>query len=97
MYWAQSAVEDLQQLSSRQSRLALRLVLGVRQFGSGARADLKKLEGSSRWRLRVGEWRVFLSLEDERAYIHGFSDRQDALAPSRHDSCISIRAVVMCC
>lgn len=78
LYWDQAAVEDLLQLSARQTRLALRLALGVRQFGSGVRVDFKKLEGSNRWRLRVGEWRVFISLEDDRAFIHGFSDRQDA-------------------
>ena len=71
-------MEQLQQLSSRQPRLALRLVLGVREFGSGARVDLKKLEGVERWRLRVGAWRVFMSIEDDRAFVLGFSDRQDA-------------------
>jgi mRNA-degrading endonuclease RelE of RelBE toxin-antitoxin system len=77
--WYQSAVEDVQRLAARNSRQATRIVLAVREFGSTGRGDLKKLAGAEDWRLRAGEWRIFLRLlPDATAHVTGFSDRQDA-------------------
>jgi|KBSSwiStaDraftv2_1062776.scaffolds.fasta_scaffold768128_2 mRNA-degrading endonuclease RelE of RelBE toxin-antitoxin system len=77
--WYQSAVEDIQQLSARNSRQATRIVLAVREYGHTGRGDMKKLSGSQEWRLRAGHWRIFMRLMgDGTAHITGFSDRQDA-------------------
>ena len=43
-----------------------------------SRGDFKKLKGIVEWRLRVGDWRVFLNLDGPHAYVVGMSDRQDA-------------------
>ncbi len=78
VYWHQTATEEIAQLAARNSRQATRILIAVREFGAGSRGDLKKLQASDRWRLRVGDWRVALSLEGASAYVLGVSDRQDA-------------------
>ena len=53
-------------------------MLVLRDFGQNSRGDVKKLQGSTDWRLRVGDWRIFLKLDGEVAWVLGISDRQDA-------------------
>jgi len=53
-------------------------MIAVRTFSQGGRTDLKKLSGSERWRIRVGDWRVVIRLVGEVAYVVSISDRQDA-------------------
>lgn len=50
----------------------------MRQYGNEGRGDIKKLKGIVEWRLRVGDWRVFLNLDGPLAYVVGMSDRKDA-------------------
>jgi hypothetical protein len=50
----------------------------VRIFGAGGRTDLRKLEGSERWRIREGDWRIIVRLAGDAAYVLGVTDRQDA-------------------
>jgi len=78
IYWYHSAVELVLQLSARNSRQATRIALAPRNFGASGTADIKKLEGSDRWRLRAGDWRIFLRLDGPEAWVVGLSDRQDA-------------------
>jgi mRNA-degrading endonuclease RelE of RelBE toxin-antitoxin system len=65
-------------LASRTSRQATRILLAIREFATSGRGDLKKLQGSERWRLRVGDWRIGLKLEGDIAWILDVADRQDA-------------------
>lgn len=76
--WYHVAVEQILMLSARNTRQATRLMLALRDFGNGSRGDLKKLKGTNDWRLRTGDWRIFLKLDGELAGVFGLSDRQDA-------------------
>ncbi len=76
--WYQKAVEDLQQLTVRNTRQATRLSLAVREYAQTGRGDTKKLQGSDEWRLRTGDWRIFLRFVGWEVHVTGFSDRQDA-------------------
>ena len=53
-------------------------MLTLRVFGNTGKGDLKKLGGSNDWRLRSGDWRIFLKLDGDVAWVFGISDRQDA-------------------
>jgi mRNA-degrading endonuclease RelE of RelBE toxin-antitoxin system len=77
-YWHHPAVESIAMLASRNSRQATRILLAIREFATSGRGDLKKLQGSERWRLRVGDWRIGLKLEGDIAWILDVADRQDA-------------------
>ena len=61
---APRARKELAALPQRERRaIATALDQLTRDFGS---ADVKKLSGqSARWRLRVGRWRVILTLDNE--------------------------------
>ena len=76
--WYHSVVEELHHLSARQPKVATRILVALRELGNGRRSDLKKLQGSEDWRLRVGDWRVILRIDGLTIYVLGFSDRQDA-------------------
>jgi mRNA-degrading endonuclease RelE of RelBE toxin-antitoxin system len=39
---------------------------------------LKKLKGRDDWRLRAGDWRIFLEFFEKTVHVTGISDRQDA-------------------
>ena len=76
--WHHEAVEQIVQLAARNSRQATRILLALRDFGSTSKGDLKKLRGSEEWRLRSGDWRIFLKLDGPIAWVLGLTDRQDA-------------------
>ena len=76
--WYHAAVEDLQHLTVRNQRQATRIALAVRELGNTGRGDLKKLSGRGDWRLRVGDWRIFLEYVGADIHVTGISDRQDA-------------------
>lgn len=76
--WYQAAVEQIVHLSARNSKQATRIILALRDFGNSSRGDLKKLAGSDEWRLRSGDWRIFLKIEGDVAWVFGLSDRKDA-------------------
>ena len=78
VFWHHSATEAIVQLAARNAKQATRILIAVREFGSGSRGDLKKLAGSDDWRLRVGDWRVILQFINDRAFVSEVSDRQDA-------------------
>jgi mRNA-degrading endonuclease RelE of RelBE toxin-antitoxin system len=77
--WLQSAVDDLADLFDQNRRQARRVVVTVRTFGRDGRGDFKKLQGpADEWRLRIGDWRAFVQLEQTRAYITRIDNRRDA-------------------
>jgi mRNA-degrading endonuclease RelE of RelBE toxin-antitoxin system len=77
--WYQDAVEEIQQLSARNSRQATRIVLAVRELGRSGRGDMKKLaDHAGVWRLRAGDWRVFFRFVGPAGHVTGIRDRQDA-------------------
>jgi mRNA-degrading endonuclease RelE of RelBE toxin-antitoxin system len=77
--WLQAAVDELFELAARDARQARRTLTTVRSFGRDGRGDLKKLQsGNPEWRLRAGNWRVFLVLERSRAYVTRIDNRRDA-------------------
>ncbi|HML99491.1 MAG TPA: hypothetical protein PKD75_13540 [Tepidiformaceae bacterium] len=78
LLWYHAGVEQVVQLSARNARQATRIMVALRDFANTGKGDLKKLSGSSDWRLRSGDWRVFLKLEGDIAWVFAISDRQDA-------------------
>jgi mRNA-degrading endonuclease RelE of RelBE toxin-antitoxin system len=79
VHWLQQSVEDLFELAGRDRRQALRILVAVKTFGRDGHGDMKKLEGpSGEWRLRTGNWRVFLLFEGSRAYVTRIDNRRDA-------------------
>lgn len=78
LLWYHAGVEQIVQLSARNGRQATRIMLTLRDFGNTGKGDLKKLSGSNDWRLRSGDWRIFLKLDGDVAWVFGISDRQDA-------------------
>jgi mRNA-degrading endonuclease RelE of RelBE toxin-antitoxin system len=66
-------------LASRDLRLARRLVLAMQGFARGERVDIKKLSGRDEaWRIRVGDWRLFLTLDGRDAVVDSLDNRRDA-------------------
>jgi len=54
-------------------------MLVLRSYGMGEPADLKKLsDGSGRWRLGTGDWRILLRLYDDVAAVLEVKNRRDA-------------------
>ena len=79
VYWLQTAVDDLLAVALKDRKAAERVALIVRTFGRDGRGDIKKLRDRDQtWRLRSGNWRVFLTLREGVAFIKEVSDRQDA-------------------
>lgn len=78
LLWYHAGVEQIVQVSARNARQATRIMLALRDFGNTGKVDLKKLSGSNDWRLRSGDWRIFLKLDGDVAWVFGISDRQDA-------------------
>ncbi|MCL4242407.1 MAG: hypothetical protein KJ048_13750 [Dehalococcoidia bacterium] len=78
LLWYHAGVEQVVQLSARNARQATRIMVALRDFSNTGKGDLKKLSGSNDWRLRSGDWRVFLKLEGDIAWVFAISDRKDA-------------------
>jgi mRNA-degrading endonuclease RelE of RelBE toxin-antitoxin system len=77
--WSLDSVDDLLQLAARDARLARRISLGLRSFAHGERVDIKKLEGSrDTWRLRVRDWRIYLTFAGNDATVEAIDNRRDA-------------------
>ena len=76
--WYHAGVEQIVQIAARNAKQATRIMLALRDFGNTSKGDLKKLAGSSDWRLRSGDWRIFLKVEGDMVWVLGMSDRQDA-------------------
>ena len=79
VYWEQAAVDDLAEVFAVRPRDGQRIVITVRTFSRDGRGDLKKLAGGSDdWRLRSGDWRVILTIQDGKAWIGHVDNRRDA-------------------
>ena len=77
--WAQDPVDSLLSVARTDFRLATRLSSTVKAFGRGERVDLKKLAGArDAWRIRVGSWRILLSIDGQEATVEGVDNRRDA-------------------
>jgi mRNA-degrading endonuclease RelE of RelBE toxin-antitoxin system len=73
------AVEQLFDLSGRDRKQAFRILIAAKTFGRDGHGDIKKLaSGSPEWRLRAGDWRIFLVFEGSRAFITRIANRRDA-------------------
>ena len=46
-----------------------RILLAINRLGEGLVGDVKPLKGRDDWRLRVGGWRVFFSVDAEQRVI----------------------------
>ncbi|MEX0784099.1 MAG: type II toxin-antitoxin system RelE/ParE family toxin [Dehalococcoidia bacterium] len=56
------AVAQLLELARTEPKQARRVFVAIRTFAATGHGDIKKLEGGPpTWRLRVGDWRVFLT------------------------------------
>jgi mRNA interferase RelE/StbE len=53
--WTSGAWRDLQRLDRK---LSERVVAAVDRFADNGHGDVKRLQGSPQYRLRVGDWRV---------------------------------------
>jgi mRNA interferase RelE/StbE len=76
--WTEQAREDLRRLDPG---LVKRIRQAVRRFAAEGGGDLKKLKGyTDQWRLRVGDWRVIMTLANDppRAIVTRVLPRQSA-------------------
>lgn len=79
VYWEQSAVDDLATVFLSRPRDGQRIVVTVRTFGRDGCGDVKKLQGTGdAWRLRAGDWRIILTIDDGEIWISGIDNRRDA-------------------
>lgn len=79
VFWHHDAVEDLFELAVRNQKLARRVMIAIRAFGMGSRADIKKLaDRDDQWRLRVGDWRIVMTLDGDKTEIDAIDNRRDA-------------------
>lgn len=62
--WSKAAVKDVRRLNRA---TANRIVKAVERFAETGQGDIQSLKGpySGLWRLRVGNWRVHFTAEDE--------------------------------
>jgi mRNA-degrading endonuclease RelE of RelBE toxin-antitoxin system len=79
LLWHHDAVEDLFEIHRNDPRVVRRILIELRSFGKGQTVDLKKLvDRNDQWRIRVGAWRVVLTLSGDRAEVDGVDNRRDA-------------------
>ena len=77
--WLQVAVEQLFDLRNRDRKQALRILIAGKTFGRDGHGDIKKLtSNTNEWRLRTGDWRIFLVFDGPRAYVMRIDNRRDA-------------------
>jgi mRNA-degrading endonuclease RelE of RelBE toxin-antitoxin system len=75
--WSEEARADIRGLDRP---TAMRIFAGLLRFARTGRGNVKELQGdlAGRFRLRVGDYRVFLSLAGETLRIHGVKHRSEA-------------------
>lgn len=79
VHWTTSSVQDFYAITTRDSRLAKRILDSIRGFAADGRGDLKKLKGRQHdWRIRVGDWRIVLSMDGYLATVTAIDNRRDA-------------------
>ena len=77
--WTDDAVGQLLNLAGENKRQATRIRDAVVRFGRDETGDIKKLkDGSNRWRLRVGDWRIFYEEHPGQTVIVRVENRRDA-------------------
>ena len=63
--WRERALDDLAAITRQDRRTAQRIVAAVNRLAEHNIGDVKKLAGGSgEYRLRVGDWRVLFTFED---------------------------------
>ena len=66
--WARQARRDMRNLDKP---IRERLLAAIHLLAETNRGDLTKLrDGSGRWRLRVGDWRVILRFDNPNGEMH---------------------------
>lgn len=74
--WTEQAKSDLRKIERRQ---AMSILLDLTRYGETGHGDVKRLQDSDQYRLRVGDYRVrFLALEDGTLRILHVRHRKDA-------------------
>ena len=68
--WSGRAVADLMEIGRNDARTAARIQRAVELFASGREGDIKKLGRVDQSRLRVGDWRVILQIDDAADALH---------------------------
>lgn len=63
--WRRRAQAQLAEIARRQPGLARRISDAVTAYADLDHGDVRKLSDSDEYRLRVGDWRVIYTLEDE--------------------------------
>lgn len=77
--WERVALFELIALARRDSRQAERIASALDRYERDSLGDLKKLSGyASRWRLRVGDWRVIFDRDGSAVTVVRLSNRRDA-------------------
>ncbi len=76
--FTQEAKADIRAIEQKQALVIQKAIARLSQTGAG---DIKKLEDDrqSRYRLRVGDWRVFFRFETNKSiHVVGVENRKDA-------------------
>ena len=79
--WSPDGRADMVDLMRRDSRTGRRIHAAIRRFAAQNVGDVRKLVGQGdTYRLRVGDWRVLFTLEDDggTVLIQGVRNRRDA-------------------
>jgi mRNA interferase RelE/StbE len=78
--WLQKARDDLQAIERRDRRTARRIENAITRYRTIGYGDVRRLVGQPDWRLRVGDWRIIFTLEDETRTItiRAIVNRRDA-------------------
>jgi mRNA interferase RelE/StbE len=63
--WSRRAERDLVAIERHTPRLARRIHDAAALYAEQERGDVGKLTGSDGYRLRVGDWRIIFSLEED--------------------------------
>ena len=54
-------------------------MIAVRSYRMGERVDYKKLQDrGDTWRVRLGDWRILLAVDGQRAVVEAIENRRDA-------------------
>ena len=69
LVWDRVAIRDLAAIARSDRRQADRIEAAAEQLAATGHGDVVKLSGSDTYRLRVGDWRVIFSLEEDGLVI----------------------------
>lgn len=63
--YTRKATKKLRRLDATTRRRIIQVINEVAQRGTDAQADIKKLQDRPEYRLRIGDWRVFFTLDEQ--------------------------------